>query len=103
MKVYDLSYSEYRERVTYLFLKILSNKEEGEVEELYNLLTAYGSDFFLDMLDMLPDSLVTRVDSMCYFLLFSVRCYKEIACDALNIAVEIAQEILGEMANEKRK
>lgn len=103
MKVYNLSYSEYRERVTYLFLKILTNKEEGEVEELYNLLTADGSDFFLNMSDMLSDSLGTRVDSMCYFLLFSVRCYEEIVYEALDIAVEIAQEILGEMANEKRK
>lgn len=102
MKVYDLSYSEYTERVTYLFLKFLSTKEE-EVKELYDLLTADGSDFFLDMSDMLSDSLGTRVDSMCYFLLLSVRCYEEIACEALDIAVEIAQEILGEMSNEKRK
>lgn len=96
MKVYDLSYTEYRKRVTSLFLKILTNKEEErEVNELYNLLTADGSDFFLNMSEMLPDTLWTRVDSMCYFLLLSVRCYEEIADVAFDIAVEIAQEILG--------
>lgn len=45
MKVDKLSYSEYTDRVAYLFLKFLNH--EGDVEELYKLLTADGSDFFL--------------------------------------------------------
>lgn len=40
---------------------------------------------------------------MCYFLLLSVRYPKEIACEAIDSAVEIAQKILEEMANEERK
>lgn len=102
MKVYDLSYSEYTERVAYLFLKSFNHDEEN-VKELYNLLTADGSDFFLHMSDTISDILGRRVDLMCYFLLVSVRYPTEISSEALNGAVEIAQEILGEMANEKRE
>ena len=102
MKVYDLSYSEYTERVAYLFLKSLNHEEEN-VKELYNLLTADGSDFLLHMSDILSDILGRRVDLMCYFLLLAVRYPKDISLQALNGAVEIAQEILEEMANEERK
>lgn len=104
MKVYDLSYSEYTERVACLFLKSLNSDEEEEiVEELYNLLIADGSDFFLHVSDILYDILGRRVDLMCYFLLVSVRYPKEIACVAFNNAAEIAQNILEDIANEKRK
>lgn len=103
MKVYDLSYSEYTERVTCLFLKSLNSDEEEIVEELYNLLIADGSDFFLHVSDTLFDILGRRVDLMCYFLLISVRYPKEIACVAFNIAAEIAQNVLEDIANEKRK
>ena len=102
MKVYDLSYSEYTERVAYLFLKSLCHEEEC-MEELYKLLTADGSDFFLHMSDILSDILGRRGDFLCYFLLVAVRYPKEISCEALDNAVEIAQEILEEMANEKRE
>lgn len=101
MNVYDLSYSEYTERVASLFLKFL-NHEEG-AEGLYNLLTADGSDFFLHMSDTLSDTLGRRGDFLCYFLLVSVRCPKEISYEAFDNAVEIAQEILEDMVNEKRK
>ena len=102
MKVYDLSYSEYTERVAYLFLKSL-NQEEENVKELYNLLTADGSDFFFHMSVIVSDIMGRRIDFMCYFLLLSVRVPTEISSKALNSAVEIAQKILGEMANEKRE
>lgn len=101
MKVDKLSYSEYTDRVAYLLLKFLNH--EGDVEELYKLLTADGSDYFLHMSDILSDTLGRRVDFMCYFLLLSVRYPKEIACEAIDSAVEIAQEILEDMANEKRE
>lgn len=101
MKVDKLSYSEYTDRVAYLFLKYLIF--EGDVEELNELLTADGSDYFFHMSDNVSDTLGRRVDYMCYFLLLSVRCSKEIACEAIDSAVEIAQEILEEMANEKRE
>lgn len=101
MKVDKLSYSEYTDRVAYLFLKFLNY--EGDVEELYKLLTADGSDCFLHLSDTLSDTLGRSVDFMCYFLLLSVRYPKEIACEAIDSAVEIAQEILEDMANEKRE
>lgn len=101
MKVGELSYSEYVERVAYLFLKFLNHEEDAE--GLYNLLTADGSDFFLHMSDKLSDTLGRRGDFLCYFLLVSVRYPKEISCEAFDNAVEIVQEILEEMANEKRK
>ena len=101
MKVYDLSYSEYTERVAYLFLKSLNHEEN--MEELYNLLTADGSEFFLHMSDILSDTMGRRVDFMCYFLLLSVRYPTEISSVVLNKAVEIAQEILEAIENEKRE
>ena len=106
MKVYDLSYSEYTERVACLFLKsLISEEEEREeiVKELHNLLIADGSDFFLQMSDALGDILGRRIDFMCYFLLLSVRYPKEIACEAIDSAAGIAQKILEEIANEKRE
>lgn len=103
MKVYDLSYSEYTERVACLFLKSLNSDEEEIVEELYNLLIADGSDFFLHVSDILSDTLGRRVDLMCYFLLVSVRYPKDIAFVAFNNAVKIAQNVLEDIANEKRE
>lgn len=102
MKVYELSYSEYAERVSYLFLKFLNNEQEC-VEGLYNLLTADGSDVFLHVSDILSDILGRRCDLLCYLLLVAVRYPKEISCEALDNAVEIAQKILEEIANEKRE
>ena len=101
MEVYELSYSEYTERVAYLFLKILNNEED--FEKLYNLLTADGSDYFFYMSDILSDILRRRVDFICYFLLLSVRCPDEITLKDLYTAVEIVQATLEEMSNEKRK
>lgn len=102
MKVYDLSYSEYTERVAYLFLKSLRHEEEC-MEELYNLLTADGSDSFLRMSDIVTETQGKAIDFICYFLLISVRYPKEIAREAINNAIEVAQKILEGMANEKRE
>ncbi len=105
MKVYDLSYSEYTERVTYLFLKLSSNKaEEKEVGELYNLLTADGSDLFMDMSDIMSECIGRAIDFLCYYLLLSVRVTsgKERG-ECLDNAIKITEKILEVNANEKRE
>ena len=102
MDLYDLSCTEYTERVVYLFLKSLRHEEEC-MEELYNLLTADGSDSFLHMLDIVTETQGTAADFICYFLLISVRYPKEIALEAINNAIEVTQKILEDMANEKRE
>lgn len=104
MKVYDLSYSEYTERVSDLFLKYLIHDEEERKEELYNLLTADGSDFFFHMSYTISESIGRAIDFLCYYLLLSVRVTSGKESDVyLAIAIEIIQEVLEEIANEKRK
>ena len=98
MKVYDLSYSEYTERVVGLFLKYLSNDEKESKEELYNLLTADGSDFFFHMSFRMSDRIGRAIDFLCYYLLLSVRVTSGKESDeCLVIAIEITQEILEEI------
>lgn len=101
MKVYDLSYSEYTESVADLYLKYLFHNEEESKEELYNLLTADGSDFFFHMSFTMSDRIGRVIDFLCYYLLLSVRVTPGKEC--LAIAFEIIQEALEEIANEKRK
>lgn len=97
MKVYDLSYSEYTERVTDLFLKYLSHYEEESKEELYNLLTADGSDFFFHMSYTMSHRIGRGIDLLCYYLLLSVRVTSGKESDeCLVIAIEIIQEVLEE-------
>lgn len=104
MKVYDLSYSEYTECVSDLYLKYLFHNKEESKEELYNLLTADGSDFFFHMSFTMSDRICRAIDFLCYYLLLSVRVtYGKESDVCLDIAFEIIQKVLEEFANEKRK
>lgn len=101
MNVYDLSYSEYTERLTLLWLKYL--KGEEDFMGLYDLLTADGSDFFFTMSGAMSEYVGRAIDFLCYFLLSSVRVTGNNFFECVYTAVEITQEILEEMANEKRE
>lgn len=97
MKVYDLSYNEYTERVVDLFLKYLSHDEEESKEELYNLLTADGSDYFFHMSYKMSHCIGRGIDFLCYYLLLSVRVTSVKESDEyLVTAIEIIQEVLEE-------
>ena len=97
MKVYDLSYNEYTERVVDLFLKYLSHDEEESKEELYNLLTADGSDYFFRMSYTMSHCICRGIDLLCYYLLLSVRVTSVKESDEyLVMAIEIIQEVLEE-------
>lgn len=101
MNVDDLSYSEYTEHLTLLWLKYL--KGEEDFIGLYDLLTADGSDFFFYMSDAMSEYVGRPIDFLCYFLLLSVRVIGKNAFECVHTAVEITQEVLEVMANEKRK
>lgn len=104
MKIYDLSYSEYTDRVSDLYLKYFFHNEEESKEELYNLLTADGSDFFFHMSFKMSNRIGRAIDFLCYYLLLSVRVTPGKESDeCLAIAFEIIQEALEEYCNEKRK
>ena len=102
MNVNELSYSEYAERVTRLWLKILRGEEKNFVG-FYDLLTADGSDFFFYMSSEMTDIIARPIDFLCYFLLLSVRVNDKMSDMCLDMALETIKDALEEIANEKRE
>lgn len=103
MNVYKLSYSEYIDRVTLLWLKSLEGEEDC-TEDLYDLLTADGSNFFFHMSDIMSDRIGRAIDFRCYYLLLSVRVTSvKVSGECLDNAIEITKEVLEVNANEKRE
>ena len=103
MNVYKLSYSEYIDRVTLLWLKYLKG-EEGATKDLYDLLTADGSGFFFHMSDIMSDRIGRAIDFLCYYLLLSVRVTSgKLSSECLDNAIEVTKEVLEVNANEKRE
>lgn len=103
MNVENLSYTEYTNRVAREWLKILQTDEGFDFHNLYDLLTAEGSDFFFYMSDIVSEHMGRAIDFLCYFLLLSVRTSDRLAAEFLDRAVEITKEVLEEVANEKRE
>lgn len=103
MNVNNLSYSEYATKVAGAWFELLKNGREEDKHNLYELLTADGSDFFYYLSDIMSEKMGRGIDFLCYFLLLSVRTSEELSQVCIERACEIASEVLEEIANEKRE
>ena len=103
MNVNYLSYSEYTTKVVRAWLELLKNGREEDKHNLYELLTADGSDFFFYMSDTMSENMGRATDFLCYFLLLSLRTSDGLSQVCMERAYEITSEVLGEIANEKRE